>query len=166
MDGWFGNQFGCNFSIFFSYIKRNLNKMLIFYYLINIIENWIDQFFVTISKEAGGIEEFSIEKEMLEIKDILNSSKDMVELFFQIEMYVKNSILFNLGYRLYLSAWLFLFITSDIFLVILSFLWNHLGLTKKIYEDYIHNQWRREMLLIWNMFFVILLFVWIIILFL
>ena len=140
--------------------------MLIFYYIINLIENWIDQFFVTISKETGRIEEFSIEKEILEIKDIIYSSKNIVELFFQIEMYVKNSVIFSLGYSMYLSVWLFLFITSDMFLVGLSFLWNHLGLTKKIYEDYVHNQWRREMLLLWNMFFIVLLFVWIIILFL
>ena len=140
--------------------------MLIFYYIINIIENWIDQFFVTISKETGRIEEFSIEKEVLEIKDIIYSSNDIVELFFQIEMYVKNSMIFLLGYRMYLSAWLFFFITSDFFLVFLSFLSSHLGLTKKIYEDYVHNQWRKQILLLWNMFFLLLLFVWIIILFL
>jgi hypothetical protein len=136
--------------------------MLFIKYIENIIENYIDSFFCNVVHEDGvKIDLFLFKKTFYEIKDIFTNLYffKFEEFGYFLKEYIKNADIFKLLKSKLAYVYFYLYIISDIFLLLYTYIISHLWLSNKIYEDYVHNEERRDILKILNMFFLFLIFI-------
>lgn len=130
---------------------------LYFYYVINLIDNQIDNFYAYSSNDG-----------ILEDKE--NFSLVFAE-FFDIFRYLLNFrfeeflFYFNKYYTDYSKRnsyfFYFIFLITDLFSFLSFFLISHSWISLKIYKDYVHNSFRRKNLEILAMFLLIFLLIFI-----
>jgi hypothetical protein len=121
-----------------------------YYYIKNLIENQFDNFFSYFYVNEF-FKVFDLKLSFYNVVDILKYLFFFcfVRFFFFLRSYfnkynIKNSYLFY-----------FVFLISDLFSFFSFFLISHSWLSLKIYEDYVHNINRRQMLKIFSTFFLI-----------
>lgn len=125
--------------------------MIIFYwnYFKNIFDNFVDVFFCYFYDLdiIVDLNDFNIKiKEIFDIFKFLFSFR-LDEFFFFI------SDFFNKNKKKYSIFFYFYSLISDIYFVIVTFMLSHLWLSIKIYNDYVHNCYRRNFLKILSIFF-------------
>lgn len=117
--------------------------MLFFKYIENLLENILDNVFTQYRTEG-----ISLELLIVELKDLanvmLNGTIDQG--MFHIRYFMNHAEVLQEIKKNLSVIFLYFFIISDIFSIIYVYLVSHLGLSIKIYEDYVHNQARKEVL--------------------
>jgi succinate dehydrogenase hydrophobic anchor subunit len=129
--------------------------MLYYYnYIKNLIENQIDNFFANILLEKEDME-IGVFFNFLELKDLLQYffSFRFEEFFFHLKR------LFWEFNRRNSYSFYFMFLITDFFTSIVFFLLSHGWISLKIYEDYIHNTFRRKNLKILGIFLFVYLLI-------
>jgi len=128
---------------------------LYFYYIINLIDNQLDNFYAYTSND-GVLEDksnsFILYSEFFDIfKYLLNFRFEEFFFFFSkfySEYSKRNSYFFY-----------FIFLITDLFSFLSFFLISHSWISLKIYKDYVHNSFRRKNLEILAMFLLIFLLI-------
>jgi succinate dehydrogenase hydrophobic anchor subunit len=123
---------------------------LYYYYLKNLIENQLDNFFSYFYVDT-----------VLEIFTLRGGFSDVLDLikylfsfrFEEFLFFLKNSISSYNKRNSYLFY--FIFLLSDLFSFFSFFLLSHGWLSLKIYDDYVHNYSRRKVLKVFAMFFLL-----------
>lgn len=135
--------------------------MLFFKYIENIIENILDSVFTQYKTE-----EINLELLVIEIKDLINIMiNGTVEQFmFHFKYFLENSETLQEIKKNFNVIFLYIFIILDVFSIIYVYLITHLGLSIKIYEDYVHNESRKQVLKFLHFILLITILVYILIL--
>lgn len=134
--------------------------MLFLKYIENLIENILDNVFTQYRTEG-----ISVELVLVEVKDLanvmLNGTAD--EFIFHIKYFMENSEILQEIKKNFSAIFLYFFIISDIFSIIYVYLVSHMGLSIKIYEDYVHNETRKQSLKFLHLILLIVILLYIII---
>jgi hypothetical protein len=125
--------------------------MLYYLYIKNLIENWVDLFFCNFF-DIDFFENYS---------DFLLFLRELVDIFkyflnFQFEeffFFIRH--LFFKYQKKYSIFFYFFSLISDVYLMLVTYMVSHLWLSTKIYNDYVHNYYRRNFLKILSVFFLI-----------
>ena len=122
-----------------------------FLYIKNLVDNLLDNFFCNFF-DIDVFENFSENKIYLaELSDIFKYFYN-----FQFEEFFFFFSNFVLRYKKKYSIFFYFFsLLLDIYAVIVSYLVSHLWLSTKIYNDYVHNHYRRSFLKILAIFLLI-----------
>jgi succinate dehydrogenase hydrophobic anchor subunit len=122
-----------------------------FLYIKNLVDNLLDNFFCNFF-DIDIFENFS------ENKIYLTELSDIFKYFFnfQFEEFLFFFSNFVLRYKKKYSIFFYFFsLLLDIYALIVSYLISHLWLSTKIYNDYVHNHYRRKFLKILSIFLLI-----------
>jgi succinate dehydrogenase hydrophobic anchor subunit len=120
-------------------------------YIKNLFDNIVDNFFCNFN-DLDLLENFS------ENKVYFQELGDIFKYFlnFQFEEFFFNLSNFFLRYRKKYSIFFYFFsLLLDVYAIVMTYLVSHLWLSTKIYNDYVHNHYRRSFLKILGIFFLI-----------
>lgn len=134
--------------------------MLFFKYIENLIENILDNVFTQYRTEG-----LSVGLMLVELKDLINVmiNGTLDEFMFHFKYFIENSEMLQEIKKNFSVIFLYFFIISDIFSIIYLYLISHMGLSIKIYEDYVHNETRKQTLKFLHLILLIIILLYIII---
>jgi hypothetical protein len=117
-------------------------------YIENIIENWLDKFFLSYSVLWDRNSEVEVKKLIVEMKDVfLILRYGSFEFFiFSLKRLMDKEIIKEILHKGTEVLSMIFFMVTDIFGVLYILFINHIMLAKKIFKDYVHDEYRREVL--------------------
>jgi len=118
-------------------------------YVKNLFDNFLDIFFCYFY-DLDVLENFSDFN--LKIKELFDIFKFLFN-FRMEEFFFFLSDFFSKNKKKYSIFFYFFSLISDIYFVFVAFIISHLWLSVKIYNDYVHNYYRRNFLKVLSMFF-------------
>lgn len=132
--------------------------MLFLKYVENLIENILDNVFTQYRI-------ISLNLLAVELKDLINViiRGTVDESIFHIKYFLENSEILQELKKSFSVIFLYFFIISDIFSIVYVYLVSHMGLSIKIYEDYVHNETRKQTLKFLHLILLIVILLYIII---
>lgn len=135
--------------------------MLYLKYIENLFENILDNVFTQFR-----IENISLELVWLEFKDLVYvlMNGNIEQFMFHYRYFLNNSETLQELKKNFSNLFLYFFIISDIFSIIYVYIVSHLGLSIKIYEDYVHNESRKQVLKFLHFILLVIIVLYIIIL--